>query len=182
MDFTMAASVDMSELSQWYEKSVVGNYRLFFSIAYQILLDTHEAEEAAQDAVLKGWSHLGELHDPSSLVGWIARITRTTALDRKKKRAPELVDDTVLDGMPPNNHALPEPDRRDERAALLREIGQLPESQAVVITLRFFDGLDVHQIANRLGILENAVRVRLHRGMENLRQRPRLREMSGADQ
>ncbi len=178
----MASPVELAELSQWFEKSVVANYRLFFSIAYQILLDTHEAEEAAQDAVLKGWSHLGELNDPAALVGWIARIARTTALDRKKKRAPELVDDTILDGLPPGEeHALPEAERHDEREALLREIGKLPESQAVVITLRFFEGLDVRQIANRLGILENAVRVRLHRGMENLRQRPRLREMSGAD-
>src|SRR5690348_15067623 len=71
MGSPMASPVELAELSQWFEKSVVANYRLFFSIAYQILLDTHEAEEAAQDAVLKGWSHLGELNDPAALVGWI---------------------------------------------------------------------------------------------------------------
>ena len=176
------SSQDLSELSAWFEQRVLENYRLFFSIAYQILRDQHEAEEATQDAVLKAWNRLGELHDPASLVGWVARIARNTALDRRRRPVQESVDEAFLDALHPAVDApMPLPDQQDDRASLLREIGELPDGQAVVVTLRFFEGLDIRQIAGRLGVMENAVRVRLHRGLENLRRRPRLRAMSGVD-
>ena len=52
-------------------------------------------------------------------------------------------------------------------------------NQAVVITLRFMEGLDLNQIAGRLGLTGNNVRVRLHRGLEKLRGSRRLRMAAG---
>jgi RNA polymerase sigma-70 factor, ECF subfamily len=185
MGWTMAATHDeiseISELSAWFEEKMLENCKLFFSIAFQILGQIQESEEAVQDASLKAWSQLGKLHDRSAIVGWMARITRNAALDRKKRRVPETVEEHVLDNGAACQQPQTETERSDDRAAIVTEIGQLPEGQAVVVTLRFFEGLDVRAIARRLGLKENAVRVRLHRGLENLSQRPRLQEMSGAE-
>jgi DNA-directed RNA polymerase specialized sigma24 family protein len=49
-------------------------------------------------------------------------------------------------------------------------IAQLPDNQAIVVTLRFYEGLDGPAIAKKLGMTDNAVRVRLHRGLERLEQ------------
>jgi RNA polymerase sigma-70 factor (ECF subfamily) len=158
------------ELRQWFERKVVENQRLFYAIAYQILGDAHEAEDAVQASVCKGWSSLGELHDPSAVVGWVARITRHTAIDLRRKRRERVTDDEELAALDPGARDVPLAEQADEREVMRRLIAQLPDNQAIVITLRFYEGLDGPTIARRLGMTDNAVRVRLHRGLERLEQ------------
>ena len=174
----MAPEQDLKDLAEWFEKKVVENYALFFSIAHQVSGNSHEAEEIVQEAVLKTWRNLGVLEDPSALVGWVASATRNAALDVKRKRRPEPADSEFLESsavaLSPG-----EPDDADERRCILQEIGKLPVNQAVVVTLRFMEGLDLDQIAGRLGLTGNNVRVRLHRGLEKLRGSRRLRLAAG---
>jgi RNA polymerase sigma-70 factor (ECF subfamily) len=174
----MPPEQDMSDLAEWFEKKVVENYALFFSIAQQISGNGHEAEEIVQEAVLKTWRNLGALEDPSALVGWVASATRNAALDRRRKRRPETAESEVLDtsGMSITESRHEDP---DERRCILEEIGKLPVNQAVVVTLRFMEGLGLDQIAERLGLSSNNVRVRLHRGLEKLRGSERLRLAAG---
>src|SRR5258705_12200454 len=77
----------VAELRRWFEQKVVENQRLFYAIAYQVVGDAHEAEDGGQGSVCKAWSSLGELNDPGAIVGWVAKITRHTAIyTRRKKR------------------------------------------------------------------------------------------------
>ncbi len=151
---------------------------LFFSIAHQISGNSHEAEEIVQEAVLKTWRNLGALEDPSALVGWVASATRNAALDARRKRRPEPAENELLD-FSTVEFASAQPEDADERRCILEEIGKLPVNQAVVVTLRFMEGLDLNQIAGRLGLTGNNVRVRLHRGLEKLRGSRRLRTAAG---
>lgn len=169
----------VEELRTWFEEKVSENYRLFFSIASSVLKSSHEAEEAVQEAVLKAWRNLDSLEDPAALVGWVARITRNVALDLK--RQPTSVDWADMDANATPDSPNPDADRHDDRAYLLKLIGDLPDSQSVVVTLRFLEDLDIEQIGRRLGLTPNAVRVRLHRGLETLRRDPRSWQMA-ADQ
>jgi RNA polymerase sigma-70 factor (ECF subfamily) len=174
----MSTDDPIIEVSRWFQQKVAENYRLFFTIATQILHSPHDAEDVVQEATLKAWDRLGELHDPAALVGWIARITRNAALDWKKRRTPDLAEQAALEQIhSPHDSNARDIDHVDERAAIVRELDELPEAQAVVLTLRFFEELDIHEIARRLELTENNVRVRLHRGLENLRRHPRLREI-----
>src|SRR5947209_16810879 len=127
----------VEELRTWFEEKVTENYRLFYSIATSVLKSSHEAEEAVQEAVLKAWRSLDGLEDPAALVAWVARITRNVALDLKKKRQPASVDWTDMDANATQDPATPDPDRHDDRAYLVKLIGDLPDSQSVVVTLRF---------------------------------------------
>src|SRR3954471_82605 len=90
---TVPVMPSVAELRSWFEEQVVENHRLFYSIAYQVLRDAHEAEDAVQTAVCKAWSNLGELHDPAAVVGWVAKITRHTAIDMGRKRREVVTDD-----------------------------------------------------------------------------------------
>ena len=168
------ASVD--ELRQWFERRVVENQRLFYAIAYQVLGDPHEAEDAVQASVCKGWSSLGELNDPGALVGWVAKITRHTAIDARRRRRERATDDAELAALDPGVTDTPTAEQEDERAAMRKLIAQLPDGQAIVVTLRFYEGLDGPTIAKRLGMTDNAVRVRLHRGLERLEQLMRAKQ------
>ena len=50
----------VAELREWFERKVLENQRLFYAIAYQVLGDAHEAEDAVQSAICKAWTSLGE--------------------------------------------------------------------------------------------------------------------------
>jgi RNA polymerase sigma-70 factor, ECF subfamily len=158
------------ELRQWFEQKVIENQRLFYAIAYQILGDAHEAEDAVQASVCKAWSGLGELHDPAAIVGWIARITRHSAIDLRRRKREHAADDEELAALDPGAIDTPLAEQADERAVMRSLIAQLPDNQAIVVTLRFYEGLDGPAIARKLGMTDNAVRVRLHRGLERLEQ------------
>jgi RNA polymerase sigma-70 factor (ECF subfamily) len=57
-------------------------------------------------------------------------------------------------------------------------IAQLPDNQAIVVTMRFYQDMDGPSIARKLGMTDNAVRVRLHRGLERLEQLLKARVMA----
>lgn len=160
---------EVEQLREWFEGRVTENYPLFYSVAYQVLRNSHDAEEAAQDGVLKAWDDIATLENPAALVGWVARIVRNGALDFKKKRRPEVGHEATFAVTPGRDEGGGRV-HWDEREKLWQAVARLPENQAVVITLRVKDGLSNGEIARRLGVSENVVRVRYHRGLENLRQ------------
>jgi RNA polymerase sigma-70 factor (ECF subfamily) len=170
----------VGELREWFEGRVVANQRLLYAIAYQVLGDAHEAEDAVQGAVCKAWSSLGELNNAEAVVGWVARITRNMAIDAARKKRERAVGDDELMKMDAGAEDVPLAEQADERAAMRSLIAQLPDNQAIVVTMRFYDGLDGPAIAKRLGMTDNAVRVRLHRGLERLGQLMRARVMKKA--
>jgi RNA polymerase sigma-70 factor (ECF subfamily) len=174
----------VADLRQWFEKSVVDNHRLFYSIAYQVLGDAHEAEDAVQTSVCKAWTNLGELHDPAALVGWVAKITRHTAIDAGRKRRERVADDEEMAALDTGEYDPPLAEQADERSIMRSLIAQLPDSQAVVVTMRFYHDMDGPAIAKKLGMTDNAVRVRLHRGLERLGHlvRRRMLKKAGSEQ
>src|SRR5437762_386475 len=90
------SGTNVAKLRDWFEKKVVENHRLFYTIAWQILGDQHEAEDAVQNGACKAWSGLGELNDPATVVGWVARITRNVAIDMRRKRRERVAKDDEL--------------------------------------------------------------------------------------
>ena len=54
-------------------------------LAYRILWDAEAAADVAQDAFLSAWRNLERLEDPQAFGGWLLRIARNGALDRKRK-------------------------------------------------------------------------------------------------
>src|SRR3954463_1182446 len=130
------------ELRQWFEQQVVENQRLFYAIAFQILGDAHESEDAVQASVCKAWSSLGELADPRAVVGWVAKITRHTAIDLRRKKRERAADDDELAALDPGATDVPLAEQADERAVMRGLIAQLPDNQAIVVTMRFYEGLD----------------------------------------
>src|SRR4051794_14397210 len=93
----------IGDLRSWFEGVVSQNYRLLFATAYRQLGAVQDAEDAVQTAVLKAFSQLGTLKDRAAAVGWLARITRHTCLDMRKRGGATKIstvgedEDVVLD-------------------------------------------------------------------------------------
>lgn len=171
---------------QWYARIVGDYYRFLYATAYPIVRNASDAEDAVQTATLNGFKRLDALNDERAIVSWMAMITRNAALDivRKRKRT---AGGTGAADAEEIQIAADEPDERyqmdeDQREIVFDAVAELPESQAAVITLRHVEGLEIAELAERLGITANNARVRLFRAYEKLRANPSIRGALGLDE
>ena len=121
-----------------------------------------DVPDLVQDVFLQAMERLSTLRDPAAFGGWIATIARNRATDflRRAPRATELPEDL----------ATHDPDRM-EAAAVLATIQSLPEAYRETLVLRLVEGFTGPEIAAQTGLTEGSVRVNLHRGMKQLRER-----------
>lgn len=154
-----------------------------FRTARAVLGRDHDAEEAAQDAWVKAWRHLGDFAGRSSFSTWLLRITVREAIVRLRRRARVLVFPLVAASgsgtcpagadEPIDQHAASPPDTASSaelRRTIERAVDRLPASLRTAFVLRAVEGLDTHEAAAVLGIGESALKVRLHRARSALRR------------
>jgi RNA polymerase sigma factor (sigma-70 family) len=140
-------------------------------IAFAILNDFAASEDAAQEAFLTAWRKIGELRDPDRLRPWLAQISRNAALAHlRKRRGEEPLDKTAefIDAARRPDEAA----ATEEEAELVRgALEKLPELYRLPLILFYREGQSVRVVAETLGISEDAVKQRLARGRELLRDR-----------
>ncbi len=143
--------------------------RILTGFLRDALPDPGTAEEVRQQVLLEVWRR-GPTYDPerSSPLTWVLLIARSRAADERRRRRPEPVDPTAVaetqgsagDGF----EALLE---RWRLAALL---GRLPEEEAKMLRMRFYEGLSQTEIAARTGIPLGTIKRRMVTGLARLRE------------
>jgi RNA polymerase sigma-70 factor, ECF subfamily len=129
-----------------------------------------EAEDLTQDVFVLAMRKLDSLRDPAAFAPWLAAIARNRAVDRHRARRP------VADGVEPVVAGGAEA----EAHAILATIQQLPEAYRESLILRLVAGMTGPEIAARIGLTPDSVRVNLHRGMKMLRERLDQRTAGGS--
>lgn len=155
---------------------------------YSFLMCGHheDAEEVAQETLLKVFESIDQLRDPSRVKSWVFRIAKNECFMKRRKSvfAPKI--ELSLDDLRPlkvNNGqvhgieiadwtSLPEDLLRDKELqnALTQSIQELPEIYRSVVLLRDVEELTTEETAEVLDISPDSVRTRLHRGRLALRQ------------
>jgi RNA polymerase sigma factor (sigma-70 family) len=140
-------------------------------VALGILGDFAASEDAGQEAFLTAWRKLPELREPERLRGWLAQIARNAALGQlRRTRGHESLEDALT--LPDKSPAPDEWAASEEEAAMVRaSLAKLPETYRLPLVLFYRDGQSVQVVAETLGISEDAVKQRLARGREMLRDR-----------
>lgn len=146
-------------------------------LAYAILRDADEAEDAAQDGVLQALVKL-DRYDPTRPFGpWLMRIVTNAAIDRRRRRA--VRDTSELDEELAGGGPLPdvEVDRLALRHRLAMALDKLPERYRVAVVLFDVEGYSQAEIAEILGVAPGTVRSavfharrRLRRWLENWKE------------
>jgi RNA polymerase sigma factor (sigma-70 family) len=139
-------------------------------LAFYILGDAHEAEDATQDAMARAWRARRSLRSIESFDAWIDRIVVNACRERIRRRR------SIREIALPSESQL-EPEALDRFGALLardsvgRALGALTVDQRAVVVLRYWLDLSLEQIAERLGWPLGTVKSRLHYGLAALRER-----------
>ena len=173
------ASGDDQALAAFYDRFG----KLAYSLAYQIVGDSDEAEEVVADAFLQMWRSAASF-DPAraSVAAWVSMITRTRALDRLRasKRRSRVVELAAGGSAGTGEEAAAIPLSRPEdpvrsvevldlRARVSQHLAELPANQRQVIELAFYGGLTHSEIAEQLNEPLGTVKTRIRAAMSKLR-------------
>jgi RNA polymerase sigma-70 factor, ECF subfamily len=150
-----------------------------FRLAFRMMGNEQDAEEAVQDTFLRAYRSLDRFESRSSFSTWIYRIATNRCydlLDQRKSR-PEPVP--VLEpGEPSPEERIPSATPGPERTLLSGEIAdhlrsvmfQLSAAERTAFVLRHCEGQSIEEIAKTLKIGEGAAKNSVHRAVQKLRQ------------
>jgi RNA polymerase sigma-70 factor (ECF subfamily) len=163
-----------------------------YQLALRHMKNREDAEEVAQDVLMKVYRKVGAFRGDAALSSWIYRITFNTAMSRLRtsrlarladqERERALAGDAATSGSQPRASRQPAdwshmPDesvlRTQLRDALTLAIEELPEIYRAPVVLRDIQGLTTEEASTRLRLKDQTLKSRLHRGRLMLRERLR---------
>lgn len=131
-----------------------------------------DAEDIAQDALLRAWRRRSTLRDSSRREEWLGTIVRNEAYRQYSRVRPDPVEEVEGFEGEEDEGILSTVERADLHAALER----LDARERELIRLRYGEDLTQAAIARRLGLPDGTVKVRLHRVRHKLRCEMRAEE------
>lgn len=159
------------------ERLVAEHSAMAFRIAWSLLRNHHDAEDAVQECFLRVLKHAKrslEIRNPKT---WVARVAWTTALDRRASRAKVLLNEDAADSelFMQARDITPGIDEqlagRQMQKMLEQMIATLPEDLRQPLELSTVKELNSAEIAEVLDIPEGSVRTRLMRARQRLKQK-----------
>jgi RNA polymerase sigma-70 factor, ECF subfamily len=146
-----------------------------------------DAEEVAQETLLKVFESGDQLREPEKIRSWVFRIAKNACLMKRRKSTFAPARELSLDEFMPSKHragdqvrieiadwsALPDGKalQSEMRELLERAIRELPEVYRSVILLRDMEELSTQETAQILDVSDDVVKTRLHRARLAIRQR-----------
>jgi len=157
-----------------FEAAVHAHARYVYKVAYSVLRNHHDAEDAAQETFLRFLKHRRRWAEIRDRRAWLARTAWHVALDRRRGNPEVALDDAVeavsklrAQGMNAEEIAA----QCEMRALLERLTAALPRDLRDALTLSTVEEMTSTQISEVLGIPEGSVRTRLMRARELLREK-----------
>ena len=138
-------------------------------LARRILGNAADAEDVAQEAMLRVWTHAPRWQPLAAFRTWLTRVVVNLCLDRKRRAAWVALEAAgeLVDPAPHADQAA----EHDERERLVAAaIAELPARQRTAIVLTYSEGMSNAQVAEVLDTTVSAVETLLIRGKQNLRK------------
>jgi RNA polymerase sigma-70 factor, ECF subfamily len=156
-----------------FEELVSPHRELMFRVAYLITRNPAEAEDAAQEALVKAWRGLGRFRAGAPLRPWLLRIVANEARNRSRAsgRRQRLALRAAAES---SGGAAPSPEETtlalEQRELLLDALGQLPDEARLVLECRYLLDLSERETAAALGLRRGTVKSRTARALQRLRE------------
>ncbi|WP_063857248.1 MULTISPECIES: SigE family RNA polymerase sigma factor [unclassified Kitasatospora] len=147
-----------SDFRAFYE----GAYGQLVAHLYALTGDLGDAQDAAQEAFVRAWSHWGRLSAYENPVAWVRLTGQRIAISRWRRAR------TALRSWVRHGEGSPLPGPGPESVALVEALRRLPEAQRSALVLHHMGGRAVAEIAAEEGVPVGTVKARLHRGRQAL--------------
>src|SRR5947199_4514936 len=164
--------MDKRELDDRFTDLYRAHLRDVYSYAYYRIGNHHDAEDLTEQTFLQAYRHFERALRESNgrpLRPWLIRIAHNLAANfyRDRSRKPlAAIEDAGMISAPHTTESLVE--GREELAAIIDGVRQLPDDRREALIMRFALGMDNREIARALGRSEGATKVLLHRAIRQL--------------
>lgn len=143
-----------------YATLIKRHYRHVFAFCLATLRNVHDAEDIAQDTMLKGYLKIKSLHNEAGFGYWIMQIAKNLCIDllRRQKHVKAILADRA-----PQKH-----ERSDQYYHLQKAIRQLPMELRVPLIMHYFDDSNAKEIAKKLNISHSGACRRIRQARKQL--------------
>jgi len=150
-----------------FEALATTSYGRLFGIARRVLSDSHSAEDAVQEALIRSWRDMRSLRDPDRFDAWLYRLVVNACHDqaRSSRRIAVEVREIDAERADPTD-AFAQVVNRDE---LERAFVKLDVDHRAVLVLTHYVCLPASEVGRILGIPVGTVYSRLHYGIRSMR-------------
>lgn len=139
-----------------------------FNQALHVVHCPVQADEAAQEAIVRAWRHRHKCREPEQPFGWLRRIAQNEAIRVASRRPKEVLVDEPLAS---SSAAMATDEGMETRLLLGGILDQLSAADRELARLRYYEDLTCAKLADHFGLSESTVKVRLHRLRRRLRER-----------
>lgn len=150
------------------KKIYIDYYEKVFGYIINKVNNRQTAEDLAGDVFVKVYSKLDTFDDSKSSVStWIYNITRNTLIDyyRTRKTSDEIPEELASDGDTPEDTAV----NNDMLEKLADALEKLDERSRKIIILKYYTGLNMKEIAAKLGISYSYARIIEEKALDTLK-------------
>ena len=157
-----------------------------FRMVYYRIRSRSDAEDIAQDVFLKAFQKISTVKDAARFRGWLFSIALNRIRDfQRKKRFRSLfkVEEENIDSQPPVETGSDEPEaleqvlKEDFWRQIRSMLDKLSKMEREVFLLRFFDHLNLNEIAGVMKKNESTIKTHLYRALAKFRKEPGLRQL-----
>lgn len=138
-------------------------------VAFSVLRHREDAEDVAQEALVRAHHNFRKLRDRDRFRAWLVRTTWRAALDHRRGEQRRLVRQ-FEHGLPAADAADDSVESRERARDLWEAIDRLPEKLRMTLVLSAIGGHDIAEVARLLGLPEGTVKSRLFNARRELRE------------
>jgi len=159
--FPGSAVTDDASLEREFEQRLADCPTLAYRVALGVLRNTAEADDVAQEAMLRAYRNFHRLRDRDRFRGWLVRTAWRLSLDRlraagRRERRERVATEGFLEASVENMGATNELERHVASA-----LDELPEKLRIVMLLAAIEGYNTREVAKLLDLPEGTVKSRM---------------------
>jgi RNA polymerase sigma-70 factor (ECF subfamily) len=165
-----------ADIQREFEQRLAECGPLAYRVARGVLRNSADAEDVAQEAMLRAYRQFEHLRDRSRFKAWLVRIAFRLALDRLRSGKRRELRDTVWsqpEHQPPVASAEDIAASNEFQAHLETALAELPEKLRLVLLLAAMEGHTIEEIASMLGISTGTVKSRIFYARRQLAEKLR---------
>ncbi|WP_299437793.1 RNA polymerase sigma factor [uncultured Aquimarina sp.] len=145
---------------------------LVYTVVYRMIRNKEEAEEVAQDTFIKAYKSLSNYRGEAKFSTWLYTIAYRKSLDaiKKNKRfvSTELIEEISEGEVGIVDNALSYLQDKERKQIISDSILKLPEEEAAIVTLYYFEEKSVKEIKEIVGLTEDNIKIKLYRSRKKL--------------
>ncbi|MDO8496169.1 MAG: RNA polymerase sigma factor [bacterium] len=131
--------------------------------------DKEKAKDIMQDTFTKTWQYINQGSQVSNLKPFLYKVANNLIIDEYRKKKELSLDGLMAEGFEPGFDEIKNTETAIDAKLVLSTINQLEEKYREAVLMRYVDGLSPKEIAEITGDSENNISVRIHRGLQQLK-------------